>query len=371
MQRGLGMKVPILPLMLLLYWSIGPQHVIENPGKPTSQTAGRIVGLKEVLRIEEDGKDIIFNSPYGLRIGPDEGIYFYDSGQLYKYDSEGNFVCTFLKFGQGPGEVERWTVFTFLNDQVIVQAGAPPKILTYDLEGNFINEIKTDMPHAYTHFICPGKTLLGFQKDIDENIIPKKEGYYDMPLNLYEVRLDEDDQRKIHSFPIKYFVRPGMWWEQIAPAFAFQDADTLYIAHTEEYQIKHVDLAAKRTERIIKREYDRVKYLPSKEYLERIRRNPRSSPPVRKYVQDIRYLAVVDEDLWVLTSAKDTAGRPLIDIFDEAGGYIDNFYLDFPETSAPNRLGMGSIIIIKDYVFSVDQGLDDFYSIAKYQIIDD
>jgi hypothetical protein len=364
------MRNQIFPLILLLCLPIGSQQVIENSDTPTNKNAGRVVKLEEVLRIEEDGKDIIFSYPYDLQIGPDNGIYFYDSWQLHKFDSKGNFVCKFLKFGQGPGEVERRTRFTFLNNKVIVQAGVPPKIITYDLEGKFLDEIKTEIPRAYTHFICPDGRLMGFQEEIDENVIHKK-GYFDMPLNLYEVHLKTNGQKNIYSFPIKYYVKPGMWWEQVVPIFSFKDSDSLFIVYTEEYQIKEISLAENSIKRIIEREYDRVKYVPSERYLKTIARNPDAGPPMREFVQDIRYMTVIDENLWVLTSTKDAEGRFLIDIYDMLGNYIDNFYLDFPDTLAPHRFNMSNIVISSDFVFTVDQGTDDFYSIAKYKIIGD
>jgi len=364
------MKIQILPLVLLLCLPISSQQVVENSDMPTNKNASRIVKLEEVLRIKENGKDIIFSYPYDLQIGPDNGIYFYDSWQLYKFDSNGNFVHKFLSFGQGPGEVERRTRFAFLNDNVIVQAGVPPKILTYDLEGKYIDEIKTEIPRAYTHFISSDGKLMGFLKEFVEEVI-QKEGYFDMPLNLYEVHLEANEQKIIYSFPIKYYVRPGMWWERGFPVFAFKDSDSLFIVHTEEYQIKQINLAEKRIERVINRKYNRIKFVPSEEELQRIAKYPNAArPPMYKFAQDIRYINVVDENLWVLTSTKDAEGRPLVDIYDMSGNYIDNFYLNFPKTLVPHKFNMSSIVIKGEYVFTVDQGTDDFYSVAKYKIVD-
>ena len=150
-----------------------------------------------------------------------------------------------------------------------------------------------------------------------------------------------------------------------------KNSDSIYIVHTEEYQIKNINLADKNIRRLIKRKYNRVEYIPSEEYLKRIAQNPNAlRPPMRKFVQDIRYMNVVGENLWVLTSTKDPEGRSLIDIYDMSGNYIDNFFLSFPKTLAPHRFSMSNIVISGGYVFSVDQGTDDFYSIAKYKIVD-
>jgi len=365
------MKKQILPFILLLCLPISAQEIIKNSNKPNNKTAGRIVKLEEVLRIEEEGKNIIFRYPYDLQIGPDNGIYFYDSFQLYKFDSKGNFVCKFLKFGQGPGDTQGRTRFTFLNDSLIVQAGVPPKILTYDLEGKYIDEVKTEIPYVYTNFFNLGRKLMGFLERIDESVV-FKEGYFNMPIYLYEVNIESNKQKLITTFPIKHYIKHGSWWQQAFPVFTFNGIDSFFIVHTEDYQIKEVNLSKNIVERIITRKYDRVKYVPSEEILKRLKKHPNAArPPLQTFVQDIRYITLIDENLWVLTSASDDEGRPLIDVFDKSGNYINKFYLDFPDTLAPHRFNMSNIVINSGYVFTIDQGTDDFYSIAKYKIVDD
>lgn len=347
------------------------QQIVQNSDKLTSKTAGRIVMLEEVLRIKEDGKDIIFSYPYDLQIGPDDGIYFYDNWQLHKFDSEGNFVCKILKFGQGPGEIINRTRYTFWDKKIIVQAGVPPKILTYDLDGKYIDEMKTEIPRAYLHFINLDGKLMGFLPEIDESVI-HKEGYFDMPLHLYKVELKANSQTIAYSFPIKHYVKPGMWWQRAVPVFAISGSDSIYIVHTEDYQIREVNLNKRTIERIITRKYDRVKYVPSEELLKRIARYPDAGrPPMREFVQDIRFMTIKDDNLWAITSTSDEEGRTLIDVFDMSGTYIDKFYLEFPDSLATHRFNMSNIAINRDFIFTVDQGIDDFYSIAKYKIVDD
>ena len=98
------------------------QAVIENPKKPLNKDAGRIVNLKEMMRIRDDGVEIIFRAPYDLRIGHDGSIYFYDVYKLYKFSSEGRLVFKLIKHGQGPGEAIQSTSYLLTKNEIIIQA---------------------------------------------------------------------------------------------------------------------------------------------------------------------------------------------------------------------------------------------------------
>ncbi|MCX6574896.1 MAG: hypothetical protein NTV82_00725, partial [Candidatus Aminicenantes bacterium] len=48
------------------------QTIIQNPEKPLAKNAGRVVALKEVLRIVDEGDKYYFKYPSLLHIAPDE-----------------------------------------------------------------------------------------------------------------------------------------------------------------------------------------------------------------------------------------------------------------------------------------------------------
>ena len=73
-------KSVLLFSFLLIFNSVFfAQEIIENPKKPLNKNAGRIVRLKEIMRIRDDGVEVIFRAPYGLQIGHNGSIYFYDN----------------------------------------------------------------------------------------------------------------------------------------------------------------------------------------------------------------------------------------------------------------------------------------------------
>jgi hypothetical protein len=55
-------------VILILTFLSFSQEIIENPEKPLSKKAGRIVNLKEVLSIQDTGDDYYFKYPYTVQI---------------------------------------------------------------------------------------------------------------------------------------------------------------------------------------------------------------------------------------------------------------------------------------------------------------
>ena len=85
------MKKSVLLFSFLFIFSsiILPQIIIENPEKPSSKNAGRVIQLEEVMRIKDDGEKIIFKNPQHLSLTEDESIFFIDGSYLYKFSKKG------------------------------------------------------------------------------------------------------------------------------------------------------------------------------------------------------------------------------------------------------------------------------------------
>ena len=96
-------RITVVPLFIFFFIiPISSQTIIDNPEKPLSENAGRIVRLEEVLQIEDSGDAFYFQAPYNLKIGPGGSIFVQDTGQLLQFDREGRFIRNFYKKGQGP-----------------------------------------------------------------------------------------------------------------------------------------------------------------------------------------------------------------------------------------------------------------------------
>jgi hypothetical protein len=59
----------------------GAQDVFENKNAPLSPNAGRIVTLKEEMRIEDTGEKFFFKNPYTIRVSPPGNLLILDEEQ--------------------------------------------------------------------------------------------------------------------------------------------------------------------------------------------------------------------------------------------------------------------------------------------------
>ena len=142
-KRESIMKKCLLSILVLAFLSsaAAAQAVIENPAKPSSENAGRLVTLKEEMRIEDTGEGFYFKNPYTIRVSPRGDIFIQDGQeQALHFDPQGRFVRNLYKKGQGPGELTVLLDIWASRDRLFL-LGYPPKILIYDYDGNLIKEL--------------------------------------------------------------------------------------------------------------------------------------------------------------------------------------------------------------------------------------
>jgi hypothetical protein len=133
---------------------------------------------EKVEKIMEDGVDVVINhlEPYQIRGEPstfelekevtvdterddlaelgisrirsadvdrDGNVYFISNAQIFKFDSQGNFVQTIGQEGKGPGEIHRAGGLRITVDQNIVLYDAGnKKFLFFNKDGSLVKEIK-------------------------------------------------------------------------------------------------------------------------------------------------------------------------------------------------------------------------------------
>jgi len=336
---------------------------ISNPTLSLGNSAGRVIRLEEVMRIKDDGKQIVFRAPYGLKVGVDGSIYCYDSWQLYKFDAQGKFIFKIVKQGQGPGEAMRRTNFLLTNEEIIIQANNPPKVMRFDLNGTYKGENKTELTNTLELIGTFNGRVYGFLQELLHDELGK-EGYVDFPANLYELNMEFTSLVKIATFPIRHYVVKGAWWARARLDYALKDSQNLFVSHTPEYQIVKYNIEKRQVEKTFTRKYARVKYPPpQKEESE----PDTLAPPSLDFYYDIAKLLIFKDKLWVITSTRDKQNRRLADVYNIEGKYEDNFYLDFPDGVNPRNYAYGTIVSLGEYIYTIDEHEDGYFSIAKYQ----
>ena len=80
-------------MILISIPAAGSGQVVENLAKPRAANAGRIVTLKEELRIEDTGAGFFFKTPTRIRVSPRGDIFIRDGQeQALQFDPQGHFV---------------------------------------------------------------------------------------------------------------------------------------------------------------------------------------------------------------------------------------------------------------------------------------
>jgi hypothetical protein len=168
-----------------------------------------LVSQAQYKRIQEDGVEVVINGPQPntienrimqLSLEPDlvidmeeqkfarlalrdlwmfnvdaqGNIFLWDlpltkADIVYKLDPEGNFITSFLKHGQGPGEVQSPSTAEITSDnELMISDFFPRKLLYFDLHGIFLREERLDerIGGAYTlrsshYFVLKTRTIPG------------------------------------------------------------------------------------------------------------------------------------------------------------------------------------------------------------------
>lgn len=344
------------------------QQIVENPAKPTSKNAGRVVKLERLLSIKDAGPDTPFRGPYDLQIGNDGSIYFYDNFEFFRFSPEGKLIFRIIRPGQGPGEASMRTAALVTDDGVIIQAGSPPKIMLFDLSGHLKDEKRLESTQVFDDLFISAKSIFGLIQGRPPEPADIKEGYLDVPAWLYEISADFHNQVKKTSFPIQNYILQsgGVGWPRASLDFALKDDEALFVSHTADYAISKCNLRSGRIEKIFKRKYARVKLPQEKEPPKRP--GMLEAPPYH-YYYDIGKLLVYKDLLWVVTSTRDSHQSRLVDVYDMNGKYIDNFYLQYPESISHPSFAGRKVAILGDNLFSIDEEKDGTMSVNKYRIL--
>lgn len=374
-------KIALLVLSFFIFTSvILAQKIIENSEKPLSKKAGRVVDLKEVLSIHDEGDAYYFKYPSNLKIAPDGSIFFLDwrSNQLLQFDTNGKFLRNFFKKGQGPGELSLVSDFCFEGNNIIIYDGRLQKILWLNFNGEAVKEFKVlRKARSFMFRLYHQNTYYFIQSDVQ--FTKKKPSYVDIPYHLSSISKEGNEANKLISFLLKAYVVSGMGGG--GGVFNIEKMITaplenryLFISHSTEYLVKLFDAATNKIIHSFNREYKRVK--PSSEYKERMKKGgfiiggKHYTEPDRKYRNDIQNLFVNQKNLWVMTSTIDKKKGVLFDVFDIEGRFVDKFYLKFTEENFLQYGGINRMAVSGEFLYQIETTPEETYVIKKYKMED-
>lgn len=366
----------LLILILFIFnfvFSTSAQEIIENPEKPLGKNAGRIVELKEVMRIDDTGGDYYFQSPRNIKIAQDGSLFVTDREQLIHFDSKGKFIRNYFKKGEGPGEMQAIGDYFLADNILIVQDRRLQKILKFDFNGELVGEFRIyDLPmFTRLHLFYENKYYFFGSR------FPSTEGkalVIDVPNDLILAVEGGEKIEKLMTFPVESYAISsggGAAMASIAELTTFPFKEKyLVLCHTQDYLIKIFDVQSQEIIRSFRRKYDRVKVPEGRQVGGRIGLGGKMYSSPQKYFNDISKFLEFKNNLWIMTSSAHKDKGILIDVYNFEGQYIDNFYIKFDGANDPNSTGYNPMTISGDHLYMRVRNEDETYSIKKYLIED-
>jgi hypothetical protein len=360
-----SMKKIVFFVFFTVFAAAFAQQIIDNPKTPKNKDAGRILKLKEEMRIKGEGKDYFLSGARDLQIDKSGNIFICDSwsssqeSHLMKFSPEGRFLKDLYRQGQGPGEIQSLYDFVLDESEVYVYDYMQRKIIVMGTDGRFIKEFK-DRSGTFNDFIGVFKDWLVFMRT-DRPYERKHSRLYDLKDVIVFVSKDGEMEEDFHTFIRKQFIISlaqggGMMdWD---PFIATMGDDELYVCHASEYLVEVFDLNTKKITTKFRRKYPRVKHemlRGEKEFIARY------NAPKKKFDPDIKELFYNHGYLWVKTSVEDKDKGFLFDVFDSKGQFLDSFFINLD----------GYIVKIDgDFLYSSESDEEGLPFVVKYRIME-
>ena len=344
---------------LLFSFAIGAtaQQIIENPEKPLAKNAGRLLELKEILRITDESGEFFFKYPYQLQVAGDGSIFMADEGEFLRFDPSGKFIKNLYKKGEGPGEISSGFTYFISGDDIFIRDGSKRRVWSTDFEGNLKREYEIPIT-GYTGFIGIRKDDCVFTKTVMPPAAERTGKLMEIPHIVFLTSLDGKTERPVFTFHSQEFMHPkaGRSW---TPTIAVLSPNGRHIvgSYDLEYKIQVVDVEQSKIVRTFNRKYPRIKHVID-DYERKF--NEQTGSPAMEFNPDVIGIKLVEDKIWVRTSATDPKKGDLWDVFDYAGKFLDSVFL------GPGRtlLRVGS-----DTIFVSEKNADDTIAVVKYRIV--
>jgi len=372
--------------------------IISNPKTPRPENGIPIrlvfkeelsIGVKEGDENYMFGNDVAFNTD-------NKGNFYvtdWDRRRIQKFDSEGNYLLTIGKKGQGPGDFQNISKVRFDPDgNLYVVDIVNRRISFFDSQGNFLRLIKSPVRFSYNlqmnsqgFFVFREGKILEYPDGSDTYVLTY--GLYDKNFDLvaefYSEKMESGPAPSRDKNSIAKSLAEGVGENAFRPTtnFIVRKDDCVYFGYSEKYEIKVFNPAGDLIG-IIKREYDpiRVTHKDIEIYAQNYKDTifihlPISDDIKEKAIRLAKYPKYKSaynnftfmEKGWLLVIVDSLDdGYALFDIFDQEGRYIAQFKAAIPTRGLFFKNGKAYAVamengykFVKRYSFEIQEFRDN------------
>ena len=342
---------------------VSPQ-IVENSRTPPALDAGRVVPLREIARITDQAGKFLFIEPFAVFAGEDGSVYVQEYKQFLKFDAAGSFVGNLLKRGDGPGELsDNLTDVIVRKDDILFYSSNNLKFIRTDLNGKLLED-RRFAQHLFGNLLgVRGGKYFFLKREFSEP--PRVSGIHESARRMVIVTAQgavtetPDVLRMTESWILQSRARAVMAISRLSATWV-GDRD-VFLFHSPDYLIRHLDLETGRIDRSFRRPYDRVKYeaKPARGYPAEL---------VPKFHNDLCALLWHGDRLWAVTSTIDPKKGILVDVFSRDGKFLDNFWLPLFRLKRNNPQYYAPMAIHGNFLYVLEADEDDAVTLAKYEI---
>jgi len=360
-------------ILFVLVFSIFLHADKKNRDKPAKGTWD--FQLEKIWEIETAGDDV-FGQPFALTVADDATLYVFDPKNEinYIFYSEGEFVRTFAKSGQGPGEIigQEWT--HIVKDKLIIPGMNDIHYFTKD--GEYVKSIKQNKTRRNPRLFIDEDNMIaapmsavflpeGKAKIVRKNLVTEEEiAIADFPLAQAGVASSRQQVMDMIVIGLSPLMTVALF------------DNTLFWGLSDSYKINISDL---RGDRLDAFSVNRKKRKISDSFKMKHFRNfnlPQDILPqmVKSFPNELTHFHRIEIHcglIYVFVPDLDLElGRTKIkqiDIFSQTGKYLYRASADFGDNLTHLFSPLGNFVIKGDHIYAACEREDDTIVIIKYK----
>lgn len=364
-------RKPLIPILLFSLTILLVFSEVANKDKP--QRGEWDFKLEKVWEIGRAGNNVL-GLPQGLLVSDDGALYLNDEANRtdYIFGPAGDFIGSFAKRGEGPGEVQRHGRFFFAGGKIIIPDIG--RIHYFAKNGEYLTTVRKDCePHA---FVDENRLI---DAPLSPVYLPEGKG----KITLCDLRSGKDTVIAGYSAFEGGVARSGeATVDIIVPLFSplmtiGYSEDRLYWGMSDRYMIHITDLdGTEITSFSVDRKKTRVSTKDKREFFDK---GNMPADMLKQIVDGLpdelkcfHRIDVHNDLVFVFVPDMDLENKILrtrqIDIFSPEGKYLYRAHLDFGKNRVPLSSPLQNVVIKNGFLYAVLQDEKDNVFAAKYKI---